>query len=604
MSAVAAKESYLHPLDPATAEEIEKATALVKQLFFGIPLHFKAAGLDEPPKRDLSAYLDAEHEGRPLPPLPRRVFVEQYQELPRDFHGPVDRAEMKEAAEVVMKDPNIDDTTIVLDPWDFGVDGTETQERHTQVFMYICNPENNDPDSCHYSFPLDFMVIVDLVAMKVKKILRLPLGVDQKTTEKNPPRTTMKPYQVIQPEGASFTVKGHLIEWEKFRFCVGFNWREGTTIHDVSFMGRKAFYRLSLSEMFVPYGDPRNPIYRKGAFDLGNVGAGVTANNLALGCDCLGVIKYLGGHVVGNDGTAVEKPNAICIHEVDQGIQWKHTNHRTKNATVVRKRQLVLQQIITVANYEYIFAWIFDQSGEITYETRATGILSTQPIDADAKVPWGTRVGDGVMAPYHQHIFNVRIDPAVGGRNNSFVYSGSVRMDWDEELNPLGTGYVTKETTFHRASSVQDSVADGRVFKIVNPNIENPPGSWHWRRSEFCEAPMWVTKYQDRQLFPAGDYTNQSLGGTGIKSWTTHNPDPVVNEDIVAWHTFGFNHIPRVEDFPIMPAEIAQMHLKPYNFCNYNPTNDVPPSNQEFNKSVLYEDQQAASADLCCRNKL
>ncbi|CAI6101204.1 unnamed protein product [Clonostachys chloroleuca] len=678
MSAVAAKESYLHPLDPATAEEIEKATALVKQLFFGIPLHFKAAGLDEPPKRDLSAYLDAEHEGRPLPPLPRRVFVmwyihrtprlfegvvdvtnnkvEQYQELPRDFHGPVDRAEMNEAAEVVMKDPNVrkeiqrlkvDDTTIVLDPWDFGVDGTETQERHTQVFMYIRNPENNDPDSCHYSFPLDFMVIVDLVAMKVKKILRLPLGVDQKTTEvfsdvphrrtnlfepeythrlqKNPPRTTMKPYQVIQPEGASFTVKGHLIEWEKFRFRVGFNWREGMTIHDVSFMGRKAFYRLSLCEMFVPYGDPRNPIYRKGAFDLGNVGAGVTANNLALGCDCLGVIKYLGGHVVGNDGAAVEKPNAICIHEVDQGIQWKHTNHRTKNATVVRKRQLVLQQIITVANYEYIFAWIFDQSGEITFETRATGILSTQPIDADAKVPWGTRVGDGVMAPYHQHIFNVRIDPAVGGPNNSFVYSDSVRMDWDEELNPLGTGYVTKETTIHRASSVQDSVADGRVFKIVNPNIENPvsktpigykvvpirsqmllaqPGSWHWRRSEFCEAPMWVTKYQDRQLFPAGDYTNQSLGGTGIKSWTTHNPDPVVNEDIVVWHTFGFNHIPRVEDFPIMPAEIAQMHLKPYNFCNYNPTNDVPPSNQEFNKSVLYEDQQAASADLCCRNKL
>lgn len=55
----------------------------------------------------------------------------------------------------------------------------------------------------------------------------------------------------------------------------------GMTIHDVRFMDRDIFYRLSLSEMFVPYGDPRNPIYRKGAFDLGNVGAGVTANNLS-----------------------------------------------------------------------------------------------------------------------------------------------------------------------------------------------------------------------------------------------------------------------------------------------------------------------------------
>lgn len=130
------------------------------------------------------------------------------------------------------------------------------------------------------------------------------------------------------------------------------------------------------------------------------------------------------------------------------------------------------------------------------------------------------------------------------------------------------------------------------------------PGSWHWKRSEFAEHPMWVTKYHDRQLFPAGDYTNQSLGGTGIKSWN-RQPEPVVNDDIVIWHTFGFNHIPRVEDFPIMPAEIAQMHLKPFNFCNYNPTNDVPPSNQAFNRSVLYEDQKdtAEAAGPCCSTK-
>lgn len=288
----------------------------------------------------------------------------------------------------------------------------------------------------------------------------------------------------------------------------------------------------------------------------------------------------------------------------------------------------MIQQIITVANYEYIFAWIFDQSGEITFETRATGILSTQPIDKDVKVPWGTRVGDGVMAPYHQHIFNVRIDPAMGGDKNTLVYADSVRMPWDEELNPLGTGYITQETVINRESHVDDSIENGRVFKVVNRGVENPvsgtpigykivpirsqmllaqPGSWHWRRSEFAEHPMWVTKYRERQLFPAGDYTNQSLGGTGIKSWIDH-PQHVVDEDIVIWHTFGFNHIPRVEDFPIMPAEIAQMHLKPYNFCNYNPTNDVPPSNQAFNRSVLYEDQDAIAngvtngetIEVCC----
>ena len=272
----------LHPLDPATAEEIEQATAFVKSVYHGIPLHFKCGGLQEPPKAALLEFLDAEHNNKPLPFLPRCIFLNWYikktprlfeavvdvtngtfvyhTELPRDFHGPVDRAEMNEAAQVVLADPavqaeikrlQIDDTTVVLDPWDYGVDGEETQERHTQVFMYMRNPKNNDPDSNHYCFPLDFMVIVDLCAMKVKNIIRLPLGTDQSVTrgsnvphrrtdpaepeydhrlQKTPPRTTMKPYQVIQPEGASFTVKGHLIEWEKWRFRVGFNWREGMVV--------------------------------------------------------------------------------------------------------------------------------------------------------------------------------------------------------------------------------------------------------------------------------------------------------------------------------------------------------------------------------------
>ncbi|EOD48825.1 putative copper amine oxidase protein [Neofusicoccum parvum UCRNP2] len=615
----------VHPFDPATAEEISSAANAIKTLYSGIQLHFKSAGLDEPPKHAMLEFLDAEHQGRPLPLVPRCIFLMWYikrtprlfegivdvthgkvvyhKELPRDFHGPVDRIELTEAAQAVMADEGVqkeiqrlklDNTTVVLDPWDYGVDGLETQERHTQVFMYMRNPRNNDSDSNHYAFPLDFMVIVDLSTMKVKRIVRLPLGM---------------------------------------------------TLHNLSFDGKSNFYRLSLSEMFVPYGDPRNPIYRKGAFDLGNVGAGVTANNLQLGCDCLGMIKYIDGCVISPDGTPAPRPNAICIHEVDNGIQWKHTNHRTGKAVVVRKRQLVLQTIITVANYEYIFAWYFDQSGELTFETRATGILSTQPIAADVKVPWGTRVADGVMAPYHQHLFNLRIDPAVGGHRNSFAATDSVAMPWDEQLNPLGTGYVTEETIVQRAGPVSDSVSRGRVFKILNESTTNRvsltpigyklvphrsqmllahAGTWHARRSEFATHPIWVTPYADRQLFPAGDYTNQGLGGHGIASWldpeSPYRRDrprddaapgraPVRDADIVVWHTYGLTHNPRVEDFPVMPAEIVQVHLKPFNFCEFNPANDVPPSTQDKNRSQEYQPpaekgDAVAQGKVCCQSNL
>lgn len=75
------------------------------------------------------------------------------------------------------------------------------------------------------------------------------------------------------------------------------------TLHDVSFDGKSAFYRLSLSEMFVPYGDPRNPIYRKGAFDLGNVGAGVTANNLQCTFFSLRLgLRHMSDHIIHDSG--------------------------------------------------------------------------------------------------------------------------------------------------------------------------------------------------------------------------------------------------------------------------------------------------------------
>ena len=78
------------------------------------------------------------------------------------------------------------------------------------------------------------------------------------------------------------------------------------------------------------------------------------------------------------------------MHEVDDGIGWKHTNNSTGQVSIVRSRVLVLQTIITVGNYEYIFMWHFDQAAALHYRIQATGILSTVPIAPGATVPYGT----------------------------------------------------------------------------------------------------------------------------------------------------------------------------------------------------------------------
>lgn len=511
------------------------------------------------------------------------------------------------------------------------------------------------PDANYYAYPLDLCAEVN-EQMQVVSVETLPSSAEDRTHAgkrehpwdirkkhelkdseyhpdlRPPPRDTTKPYQVVQPEGPSFSVQGenHIL-WEKWSLHIGFNYREGLTLHDIRYDGRSLFYRLSLAEMFVPYADPRRPYPRKGAFDLGNDGAGVNANNLKLGCDCLGHVRYFDAWHNTSTGSPVLMPNVVCCHEQDDGILWKHTNFRTQNAVVTRSRILVLQTIITVSNYEYIFAFHFGQDASIHYEVRATGILSTAAIQLGDKVPYGTIVGPGIMAPFHQHLFCLRIDPAVDGHENSLVVEETVPMPPDERENPYMMGFTTESTVVEHETGLDLDHTRNRVFKIVNEGVMNVttktpvsfkllphysqlllahPDSYHAKRSEFAQHAVWVTRHDDEDLFPAGRHTMQSLGGEGIASGIRKRREREAEEgggtscraaDIVVWHAFGSTHNPRVEDWPVMPAEKMVVGLKPVNFFAGNPAMDVAVATQAKSRSVLVAGQSSdVDGEDCC----
>lgn len=65
--------------------------------------------------------------------------------------------------------------------------------------------------------------------------------------------------------------------------------------------------------------------------------------------------QYFDGVLCTPEGKAEKTPRVICLHEQDNGIGWKHTNWRTGRAVSTRRRELVVQFIITLANYDYIF---------------------------------------------------------------------------------------------------------------------------------------------------------------------------------------------------------------------------------------------------------
>lgn len=356
----------------------------------------------------------------------------------------------------------------------------------------------------------------------------------------------------------------------------------------------------------------------------------------------LGTIKYFDAWHNDSKGSPVKLPNVVCCHEQDDGILWKHTNFRTQNAVVARSRILVLQTIITVSNYEYIFAFHFAQDASLTFEVRATGILSTVPSETNPSQtnPYGTRVAPGVLAPYHQHLFSLRIDPAIDGHANTLVIEESVPLAIDDPNvhNDYSIGYTTTSTAIETESGHDLDHITNRSFKILNESKLNPttlspvgfkllpaysqlllahPRSFHARRSEFAQHAVWVTKYQDDDFFPAGKHTMQSMGGDGIASAIEKRRQEaaaasggkseltsVRDCDLVVWHTFGSTHNPRIEDWPVMPCEKMTVGLKPVNFFGGNPGVDVAVSRQEVNQSVLFTGEEAgAGGEGCCEGR-
>jgi len=463
------------------------------------------------------------------------------------------------------------------------------------------------PDANFYAHPINGLhAIVDIDAEEVVAIedndnIPIPQTPGPYRESQTGGSIKLKELMIHQPDGASFDLEGWKINWERWNFRIGFDQREGLVIHDVRFKDeaseRTIAHRLSIAELVIPYGDPSQGAYRKNAFDTGEFGLGNFTNSLTLGCDCLGEIVYLDISVTEGDGTVRTIKNAICMHEEDYGILWKHVD--VDGHTEVRRgRRFVASSIVTVNNYEYGYFWYFYQDGSIEFEAKLTGIVLTLADTPGKDHPSATELEPGLWAPYHQHILCARLDLDVDGQRNSVVEVESFAHPIGEK-NPYGGAYETRETILENETSAQRLIdpMTSRFWKVINPNKKNHVGgsvgyklipghttyplaheeSVLGKRAGFMYKHLWVTANKEEERYPAGDYPFQHEGGAGLPEWTSANRS-TENTDVVLWYVFGTNHIPRTEDWPVMPVERTGFHLKPSGFFRRSPAMDVASS--------------------------
>ncbi len=465
------------------------------------------------------------------------------------------------------------------------------------------------PDDNPYARPLyGLVVVVDLSAGVVIRVDDHAPGTPPPAVERGVYRNgggrayrdDLKPFEVTQAEGPSFALDGRVLRWQKWELHVGFHPREGLVLNDIAYTDagerRQVCHRASMAELVVPYGDPNPTVHFKNVFDTGEYGLGELTNPLSLGCDCLGEIRYLDVVVSDPAGAAVTIPNGICIHEEDVGLLWKHTDDSGRPDRA-RARRLVVSSIVTVGNYEYGYFWYFHQDGSWEFEGKLTGILHSAGWISKERSPHSLPLGPGIVTSNHQHFFCARLDLDVDGPANSVFRTDAICDPWGPG-NPDGVAFRTGRTTFTRESEAKDVVASetARRFRVENPTRRNrigdavsyelvpgdnvapmqQPDSTVRRRARFLDHHLWVTPYARDERYPAGEYPNQHTGGDGLPRWTAADR-PLENADVVVWYVFGAHHVPRLEDWPVMPIARCGFTLRPVGFFDYNPALDVPP---------------------------
>ena len=482
------------------------------------------------------------------------------------------------------------------------------EERGRRVVHAVCNDDHGRVTGYGATFE-GLVVVIDLTAGKILRVVDTgarpdagPYG-DHDAEAIGPVRETSSPVTMVQPLGPSYTLDGQQVSWQDWKFQFRVDPRRGIVLSLVRHLDgdreRSVMYQGSLSELFVPYMDPSDPWNYQGYFDLGTYPAlfGGIASSLERGVECPDYATYFDAMVMTEKGRPRERKRAACLFERSAGdVAWRHGREGGNVIEARAKRDLVLRMYMTAGNYDYLFDWVFQQDGTLRMDASATGMDAVKAAAGTAEdEQYGRLIAPNLIGVNHSHFFSFRIDLDVDGPANTLMVDRLVpqrlpadnprRSIWAVESKAAGT---------ERDAMRHTTMTQPEIWRFVNPAVKSPysgfvgyqitghsastllsADDYMQKRGGFTDHTLWVTPYDRRQLYAAGDYPTVGTAGQGLPTWTAANL-PIVNTDLVAWLTMGFHHVPRPEDWPIMPVVTHSFEIRPIGFFARNPSMDLP----------------------------
>src|SRR5205807_3481197 len=247
-------DTITHPLEPLTAQEVQLAITLLKDAGKVTPTtRFVSVSLKEPDKAFVHKFAGKETFKREafavlfdnranscyetaLSLSDRKVL--SWKHIP-GVQPTMTMDEQIECEQAVLASPEfkaalkkqygLEDTSLVMvDIWSAGNYGSE-EDRTRRLARPLCFVRE-DPTDNGYAKPIEGLrPVVDLNEMKVIRIEEYghwplpPQQCNYAADRVTNFRKDIKPLEINQAEGPSFTVDGYQVKWQKWSFVIGFS---------------------------------------------------------------------------------------------------------------------------------------------------------------------------------------------------------------------------------------------------------------------------------------------------------------------------------------------------------------------------------------------
>jgi primary-amine oxidase len=626
-----------HPLDGLHSDEIRVAGAVIRGSGEADSMAvFASAQLHEPPKSEVLAWVPGQpfrreavvvlrHRGRTYEAVVdiRAEELLSWAEVSGHSHVTVDESET--AGDLILEHPDVraafarrgitDLATVECEAWALGYFALPEQLGGRRILQGGCSYVGDAYNNWGREIG-GLTAMVDIEAGMVLRVedsgpVPLPTSEDDYDEEAvGPLRDAPPPIETRQPLGPGFTREGGIVQWQNWRFHVRVDPRVGAIVSAVGIEDgdrlRSVMYQGSLSEIFVPYQDSTAGWYNRVYLDGGEYADGGLPEPLEPGVDCPDYAVYVDGVLADHNGLPIRRRRLACLFERVVGVvSWRHGYEDEERVDGRPGRELILRWNVTAGNYDYLLDWVFHQDGGITVAVGATGILEVRPVvgtsvsGPDAVSPddlqFGRLLAPRILGVNHDHFFAYRLDLDVDGVENAFAI-GRLRTTALAPNHPrrsLWTVHEELARTEHDAQ-LDINLREPALWRVVNPSKLGPvgypvsyhiaprsnavtllePDDWPQVRAGFSRHHLWVTPHSPEERYAAGDYPTLSDGEYGLPKWTRANRS-IENTDIVAWYTLGFHHVPRAEDWPIMPTVWHAFELRPFDFFQQNPIMDL-----------------------------